>query len=400
MVSLWKNVIHLLLEMNIFYFFVLLFYLDSGTLPSLIGILLPLAISFAIFTYLSNMLPNTYASILIVAPVLAVFSYLASFSIGLSLLIGFFISIRSFMHIKEERPLSTFALLIISFIWMPFIYACGVLVQYPHGFVLMTLFGGQLLLIVLLYSGVTVIELRGNPSIQKKVISSSAILLGCIVVVSVTIATIGKWFISLVFSTVGQGISMVFNLLARPIFYLLGLHDWTPNGREMEETETLTDFEEDELEPAMFETVNIFDNSFIVAAMIILFVSILYFLLNKKKVTNKCNEHETQEHFVFTMTKMSNKLFSSDKKSKPPKNQVRKLMYDLEQLAIKKKRGRMRSETLEEWLKRETGLKKDFIQLYAKVRYGEIQLSDNEIEKCTEMAKEIRQVMKQWKKTG
>lgn len=403
MAKKWRNSIHLLMELNIFYFFIVLMYLDSGTLPSIIGVLLPYGVALAIYSLLAEKLPSTYVGIMIFAPVLAVFPYLTSYSFGLSLIIGFFLSFRAFMYFIEERAISTFTLLIISFIWMPFIYGGGVLVDYPHGLVLMGIFGGQLFLVILLYSGNVFMNLKGNSYMQKRVIGTSAAIFSSILIVSALFATVGKAVIYLVLSWIGQGVSLAFDLLARPIFFLLGLHDWQRKGpgQNDEGMVAMGEENEEELAELVQQSDSIFNNPVVIAVGVIIFLSILYLMLNKQKVTKKQGELTTeQQQFTSTMTKKGGGLFSGRRKQKPPEDEVRKLMFDLEQLALKKKRGRLPNETLEEWLKRETSFKESFMELYAKVRYGEMKLTSSEVEACRSMAEEIRKVMKQWKKAS
>ncbi|MEA3319439.1 MAG: hypothetical protein U9Q88_05365 [Bacillota bacterium] len=402
MANLWRNSIHLLIELNILYFFILLLYLDSGNLPSFAGVLLPYGFAIAIFCFLSNKLPNSYVAIMLVAPLLALFAYLSSYSIGLSLVIGSIISFRAFMYFVEERFISTFALLIMSFIWMPFVYGAGTLVDYPHGLTLMILFGAQLALVILLYSGNAVIQLNGNPYMQKRVVSATAAVFLSIVAVSAVFATIGKYLITAGLSIFGFGVSFIFDVLARPVFALFGMLDWTPKSGGPQDEGGIEMGEEEEAETAeLLPSESLFDSPVVIAVGVIVFLSVLYLLLNKKKVNNQKREIQTEQQFTSTMTKKSGGgFFAGRRKQKPPENEVRKLMFELEQLALKKNRGRLPNETLEEWLKRETSFKESFMELYAKVRYGEMKLSSSEVEACRTMAEEIRKVMKQWKKAS
>ncbi|MGD6871477.1 hypothetical protein ACQCU1_04675 [Sutcliffiella horikoshii] len=400
--NLWRNSIHLLLELNILYFFILLMYLDSGNLPPFLGVLLPYGFAIAIFGFLNNKLPSSYGSIMLVAPVLALFAYLSSYSIGLSLIIGFIISFRAFMYFVEERFISTFALLIMSFIWMPFVYGAGTLVEFPHGLTLMILFGAQLAIVILLYSGNAVIQLKGNRYMQKRVVSATAAVFIGIIAVSAVFATIGKYLVTAGLSVFGLGVSFVFDILARPVFALFGMLDWTPKSSGPQEEGNIEMGEEEESETAeLIPSESLFDNPVVVAVGVIVFLTILYFLLNRKKVNNQKRESQPEQQFTSTMTKKSGGgFFAGRRKQKPPENEVRKLMFDLEQLALKKNRGRLPNETLEEWLKRETSFNESFMKLYAKVRYGEMKLSPSEVETCRTMAEEIRKVMKQWKKAS
>ncbi|WP_417900471.1 hypothetical protein ABN702_09585 [Bacillus haimaensis] len=400
MVNIWKNSLTMLLELNLFFFFILLFYMDAKALPSIPGFLAAYAATIGIYMMLSKRLPDTYVSIMFVAPVIAFLAYLLNFHIGVSILMGLFLSYRGFMYFIQERRISTFSLLMHSFFWMPIIYVGGVAVGYPYGSTLLALFAGQLVFVLLLYTGETLFSLKGNVAMQKSVMMSTAVVVGVVLAVAVTFSTFGRWLLGGAFGWFGSAVSFIAGLIARPFIYLLGLHDWTvkPKGPE-EQSAILGDGTIPETE-VVYEPGSLFDDPWVLTIVAIVVITVLFLILRKKRVEKDVDENMDRATFLTSLTKRKEGFRFTKKNQKPPEDQVRRLMYDLEKLAKKKNRGRYPFETLEDWLNRESFLKQEFMQLYAKVRYGELKLSDEEHEQCREMAHELRKTLKELKKAG
>ncbi|MGM0835455.1 MAG: hypothetical protein ACQEV7_04820 [Bacillota bacterium] len=401
MVKIWINSLTMLMELNLFFFFILLFYMDAKALPSIPGFLGAYAATVGIFMLLSKRLPDTYVSIMFIAPVIALLAYLLNFHIAVSILIGIFLSYRGFMYFIQERRLSSFTLLMHSFFWMPIIYVGGVAVGYPYGGILLTLFAGQLAFVLLLYTGETLFSLKGNGAMQKSVITSTAVVVGVVLAVAVTFSTFGRWLLGGAFGWFGSAVSFIAGLIARPIIYLLGLHDWTvkPKG-PVEESGIEFEGEQEPEAEMVLEQGSLFDNPWVLAVAAVVVFTVLFLILRKKRVEKDVDEDMDQPTFLTSLTKRNDGFRFSNNVKKPPEDQVRRLMFDLEKLAKKKNRGRYPYETLADWLNRESFLKQEFMQLYAKVRYGELQLSEEEHEQCREMALELRKTLKELKKAG
>lgn len=401
MVKIWKNSLTMLMELNLFFFFILLFYMDAKALPSIPGFLGAYAATVGIFMLLSKKLPDTYVSIMFIAPVIALLAYLLNFHIAVSILIGIFLSYRGFMYFIQERRLSSFTLLMHSFFWMPIIYVGGVAVGYPYSSTLLTLFAGQLAFVLLLYTGETLISLKGNGAMQKSVITSTAVVVGVVLAVAVTFSTFGRWVLGGAFGWFGSAVSFIAGLIARPFIYLLGLRDWTvkPKGPVDEGGIEFEGEQEPEAEMVL-EQGSLFDNPWVLAVAAVVVFTVLFLILRKKRVEKDVDEDMNQPTFLTSLTKRKDGFRFTRKNQKPPEDQVRRLMFDLEKLAKKKNRGRYPYETLEDWLNRESFLKQEFMQLYAKVRYGELKLSEEEHEQCREMANELRKTLKELKKAG
>ncbi|MFE7061785.1 hypothetical protein ACFVAD_06515 [Sutcliffiella sp. NPDC057660] len=401
MVNIWKNSLTMLLELNLFFFFILLFYMDAKALPSIPGFLAAYAATIGIYVLLSKRLPDTYVSIMFVAPIIAFLAYLLNFHIAVSFLMGLFLSYRGFMYFIQERRLSSFTLLMHSFFWMPIIYVGGVAVGYPFASTLLALFAGQLVFVLLLYTGETLLSLKGNGPMQKSVLTSTAIVAGMVLAVAATFSTFGKWLLGGAFGWLGSAVSFIAGLIARPFIYLLGLHDWTVKPKGPVE-ESGIEFEGDQ-EPEtemILESGSLFDNPLVLAIVAVVVITVIFLILRKKRVEKDEDEDINQPTFLSSLTKRKDGFRFSSSVQKPPEDQVRRLMFDLEKLAKKKNRGRYPFETLEDWLNRESFLKQEFMQLYAKVRYGELKLSDEEHEQCREMAHELRKTLKELKKAG
>jgi hypothetical protein len=391
----------MLLELNLFFYFILLFYMDAKALPSIPGFLAAYGATIGIYMLLSKRLPDTYVSIMFVAPVIAFLAYLLNFHIAVSILMGVFLSYRGFMYFIQDRSLSTFTLLMHSFFWMPIIYVGGVAVGYPYGSTLLALFACQLVFVLLLYTGETLFSLKGNAAMQKSVLTSAAIVVGVVLAVAATFSTFGKWLLGGVFGWLGSAVSFIAGLIATPIIYLLGLHDWTvkPKG-PIEESGIEFDGNQEPETEMVLEQGSLFDNPWVLALAAVVVITVLFLILRKKRVEKEVDEDMNQPAFLSSLTKKKDGFRFSSSVQKPPEDQVRRLMFDLEKLAKKKNRGRYPHETLEDWLNRESFLKHEFMQLYAKVRYGEQKLSEKEHVLCREMGNELRKTLKELKKAG
>jgi hypothetical protein len=336
-----------------------------------------------------------------IAPVIALLAYLLNFHIAVSILIGIFLSYRGFMYFIQERRLSSFTLLMHSFFWMPIIYVGGVAVGYPYGSTLLTLFAGQLAFVLLLYTGETLFSLKGNGAMQKSVITSTAVVVGVVLAVAVTFSTFGRWLLGGAFGWFGSAVSFIAGLIARPFIYLLSLHDWTvkPKG-PVDEGGIEFEGEQEPKAEMVLEQGSLFDNPWVLAVAAVVVFTVLFLILRKKRVEKDVDEDMNQPTFLTSLTKRKDSFRFTRKNQKPPEDQVRRLMFDLEKLAKKKNRGRYPYETLADWLNRESFLKQEFMHLYAKVRYGELQLSEEEHEQCREMGHELRKTLKELKKAG
>ncbi|WP_223700076.1 DUF4129 domain-containing protein [Sutcliffiella deserti] len=397
----WKHGFAILMELNIIYFFVLILHLDQGIFPSIAGFLLAYVVGIIIYMGLTAKLPQTYVAIIFVAPVLALILFVFHYHLTVSLLVGLFLSYRCFIYFVQGKPVSTYSLLLHSFFWMPIIYVSAVAMEYPYSNNLLFLFVSQLFLVIFLYSGESFFSLKGNRPLQKIVFIASASVLGAVLAFAGVFATLGKWLIGSSFEFIGKVLTFITKLIAIPLFYLLGLHDWEVKPRGQEEVSSVELEENEEIVPEVVpQTGNMFDNPLVIAFILLFIALVVFFILRKKRVRRDEEDETAQPMLHMRMTKEADNFKLFRRKQKPPENQVRRLMYSLEKQAQKKKHGRFPHETLEEWLKRETFLKEEFIQLYAKVRYGDIELSLEERQQCIHLADDLRKVIKKLNKAG
>lgn len=136
----------------------------------------------------------------------------------------------------------------------------------------------------------------------------------------------------------------------------------------------------------------------VMSAFVLAFIGIILFFV-RKKVFQSVNTNKTK---IFSSTQIKEKepverlkkrsLFSRGA-SRKPTNMVRRKVYQFEQLAIRKGKSREHSETIEEWFHR-YGIEASYLDLYQKVRYGDNELTADEVEQFEGELSEIKNKMK------
>lgn len=138
-----------------------------------------------------------------------------------------------------------------------------------------------------------------------------------------------------------------------------------------------------------------FVSSYIGISLIIIFSGILFFIiLFRKRVGNvslrrrKIDAPEIHQH-VLTL----NPSFRLKRFRQKPLHPARKMVYELEREMNKLGRGRQEWETVEAWLTR-LGFPSN-LPIYQRVRYGEEQISRDDIKKLQQEIKRLREFVKQ-----
>lgn len=135
---------------------------------------------------------------------------------------------------------------------------------------------------------------------------------------------------------------------------------------------------------------------FVVTAIALFFLGFACFYLwklFKKRFSREISEEPYQEGISYVSIddqgrQMNWSLKNSLKRYlKRPSHPIRKMVLQLEQKAAKSKKGRMEYETVEDWLAR-IGLDID-LAIYQKVRYGETDVSEQEVGYLKAQLKEI-----------
>ncbi|MGY3716506.1 hypothetical protein ACWE42_13385 [Sutcliffiella cohnii] len=395
MASIIKKSFYLLMEVNLLFTFVLISYIHIPYFPPIEGILLPVLLAIFIYSFLEKtMKVQTFVLIVFFAPILSIISFAFGYSFILSVVIGSTISWRAFVVFIHGRQLLPRTIFLLTIFWIMFVYFFAVLDKYKYADYLLYLLGFQLLFFLLSRLADSFQRAKVDYTLKGNILKGASYFVGTITIAIIFLSTFGRVIISEGLKSFGWLIGFLFGVLAQPFLYLLSLIDWEYAAVELGEQSS--EDEESDVEKWMqeFRDPEAFWDNVIVMAIIFLIIFIVALIyLRKVKVKRLDVEDDVSYNTKTNKWRRKNEWWQ-----KPPKDEVRKLVFDLEKLAYKKGRGRKRNETLEEWLVRESILSEQFFTLYEKVRYGELHLTENEIILCKELAKEIRETIKKWEK--
>ncbi|SHF87289.1 hypothetical protein SAMN05216225_100780 [Ornithinibacillus halophilus] len=191
-------------------------------------------------------------------------------------------------------------------------------------------------------------------------------------------------FIFIVFRTVG--------LILSPLEFL----DSLEFGKKRESEEEIVMTEPEFMEQSDRETLveSIPTSTIITGIAIFVIILVILFIIRLYRQGLKNTEEKEKVHvdiYDESINKTNqaeswiSKLFNF--RSKKPDHRVRQLVFQFERRAIKYDKGRHRFETLEDWLQR-LGFKVNF-EVYQKVRYGDLNVTQQEIETLEAELKEV-----------
>ncbi|GAB3803096.1 DUF4129 domain-containing protein [Virgibacillus kimchii] len=137
---------------------------------------------------------------------------------------------------------------------------------------------------------------------------------------------------------------------------------------------------------------------YVLIAIALLFLSILIFWIWKNR-HNRFKKVEKNDSVSYSSEEMapqsSTSSFARWRNSflKKPDHPVRKMVYQFERTASKHRRGRRQFETVEDWMER-IGLAADFT-IYERVRYGEADVSEKEVNQLKEQIRKMEKELKE-----
>lgn len=133
---------------------------------------------------------------------------------------------------------------------------------------------------------------------------------------------------------------------------------------------------------------------FIVIAIVVLFLALFVFFVvvfwkrRSKTQMHKEEKANTHSHSINGLDHVEQSINRTFRNLiKRPDHPIRRMVYQFERKAVKNKKGRKQSETIEEWFNR-IGINME-IEIYQKVRYGTKNVTDHEIEQLTAQLKAI-----------
>lgn len=198
-----------------------------------------------------------------------------------------------------------------------------------------------------------------------------------------------------------NAIAYIFGILAAPILFML--EKILPSMVEIKENNENSEFDlENMILKESNDSILFIILEYILIFLIVSIVLYLFYYLWKKLAIAINRKEETvveeDEQFITVTQKMQ-----TDRRQRNifiPKNEVRKRYYRLEKNLTKLGYSRKKGETVEEWLSTvpiDTSLKNNIAMTYSKVRYGNLEIDDEEMELYKSAIKEAGKKVKQVK---
>lgn len=382
---------HFMSEAIIIYLVLLPFsysYYENVSMWSYLGITIGVAL---VYSFVSKYIKN-YAPYLTSLPFLLLLFYFVGYPLLVSIIFsGLFvwryIAIRSNAFIGNEATYVG-ATILLSLL--------GLFIT--RNFEVINFLIVQIAIVLLGYilSHLFVIEMEKRRAINRsewfKWGSFFAIVIGAVYMLSDLLTTMAAslWSgLGNVLTILVGGIARFFEFLGLSAFFNKGINEMEPieiGGFEEEEAGEMPVFEQHEgisMDIIMFVLLGI---------IIIAFVIILYKAIKERAKDVEHDEalgFEIREEALAGYKSSSNK--GKRKKGKKPGNPIRRLVYDFEKKAAKLDLARLHHESIENWFQR-IGLEAD-LQVYQKVRYGDLNTSAEEEQELKETLKRFAQYL-------
>ncbi|MEB1809868.1 MAG: DUF4129 domain-containing protein [Bacillaceae bacterium] len=204
--------------------------------------------------------------------------------------------------------------------------------------------------------------------------------------------------LNITLSYIIRAIVYLFYLIAYPFFYLLSFYDPKINEQEGEAgSSELVDPLEEIREFPTFDLASIIGNVFLALVGIGLVIWIISIIVKKK--LRPIVQDGSSTLVIDTTNTQGNNQPKPFWRRKKPKNEIRRMLFDLDRTLAKKGMGRKPGQTIEEWFRpidADQDIKKIITSIYQQVRYGHNDISKEQIKKYRQAIKEFQQqVMKE-----
>lgn len=392
------------MEIIFLYVFLVLFYFHTEVIPPLLPFLVITVGGGLVFSFiLSLMKSNTpYVVLMLFVPVLSFLGSKLGLSFGICLFLSAFICWRIVGHFRKDTKLSDFWLLFLS-LGIGFLIYLGAVVQgYIYSDLILYLLITQLLWMMI--SKMLVGFINNTFSEEHGAIAKhSGSLFGMFagLVVSALLLAVGlpflvKNLLSLFFSLTGKALYAA----SVPLFNAVENADFKRNQQGEQEDGVGFAGALEDLTPIQdyfkfLSNINIWTVLSIIGLIIL--AVIIFFLAKRKYIAEPAVDQEGMYEMTVGNAKQTTSK-NAQRKRTYPIEKVRKLILDLELLSAKKGKGRLHSETVEEWLARNQFLNNQLVEAYEKVRYGESILSESESQLCEEIVKQLKAELRRLKK--
>ncbi|MGG1688156.1 hypothetical protein [Pseudalkalibacillus sp. NRS-1564] len=182
------------------------------------------------------------------------------------------------------------------------------------------------------------------------------------------------WVKEPIVKAISYSISGLGYVIGLPIYWLTSFLEgrFTEDGQELLQTSSSSETQEIMNDKKILNQGMDIPIEMIFYTLLFICFVIVVIVLYKKRLA--LTRFQVKSFATSTSETLYSQKGKQMKQLKPPSDQIRKQLYDLEIKAFKYRNGRQKDETLSEWLRRIPGSRenKEFIvKIYEKVRYGE-----------------------------
>ena len=387
---------HYFIEAYLLYIVIFLYYMFLNKLPPIIPfITLVGGTGLLVFLIFLKSKKQSLLTFLMAAVVTLLVGIALNYQLELLFVLTGFMLWRIPILVNEADRQNEGGVLVVSFAVGVIYFISAAMMEYPFRNLILILTALQVLFIIIgRFMKGLLTDSYANEQTRKKqtnwLMKMIGITTGGIALLALSLPAI-KWLFFFLLKTIFLVLSIPFMPL---LYWLMSIESlqkyWElPGGSAAVEDDSLEE---------VFEGIEAkqqvdFSNLWIV---IVVVIAIIVAIIIYKKYRNLAQGSERQNDSLIIRSKASDMVKSDQsmfrRRQKPPKDYVRKLFYDLENIGAKKKLGRHSTETARQWFDR-VGLSDhdDVIQSYEKVRYDETSLSKEEIEKYDIVIKEIKE---------
>lgn len=402
----FERVSHYLMESILLYILLMILYFHLNQLPPIGAYFAIILLGGLVFLLVLCKLKER-ASLFLFIVLIAAFSFIGTLldmNVVLSFLLSSFAGWRVYINKIKEPNFSAEKIVVITFCGGGLIYIGAWLQQYLYLNVILLFMACQLFFLTL-QKVVTGIQLS-NGSVKQQLGKKQYWVVGLFFISLGLLSTSVMMAIFYLLKNFWPSISYVFvktiYVVSLPLLNLLEKFFSNLEVKPMENKTTgAADHTLEELrKEAILKQYDIeWINIFMIIIVIVAIAAIcIYFikLKNKAKIKESVKESTVQ----FQTKKLEKSQYTSifKKKINSPENKMRKLIFELQQVAKRANRGRFNYETIEEWLTRENFLNEQIVDIYSNVRYGEMNLQEHEYEKCVAIVDDLKRIIRDLQK--
>lgn len=381
-------------EAILFYFLIVpIYYFMGRPLPfiSYVGTILVTVILLGIVARFTT----SYLPYLFYVPLTTiVLDRLVGYPIFVAIFIAAFLGWRFVKHQQEEGFDNEFTILVFTIV---IAIVESLVISDPYFFVMVVL---QVIVLVFghLLSHIVSVSSHSNGKPYKY----TAVLLSVFVAITagflwvyegLTMLFVGIIYVfSRILLGVLQGISYVFSLTGLSGM-MEGVFPDNLSDKMKDAQEQMQQGSEKKLDTPPYEGSEAVTNGMYWGALIVVLIIgvaiALYYIGKKMKVMNaEGNNNVISTKWLGKREEGTKKSFTGFFRRKPD-HPIRQLFFDFERFAQKKGFGRKNYETIEDWFER-LGVPEANVEIYQKVRYGEVELSEEEVAKFKQDLKQLR----------